>query len=199
MSNLKENITSLIEKEDVNLCDLNFNIQVRDYYIKSYEDLRSIYCEQEIHSTNLLKILKMINFKDNNIRYINLTIDYLNNEDTIIFELIKYSKKLKSLILRINCEINIQIIFQSIENLKFLKIVNITGINNKQFLKVKLENTKLINNLFYFDEFKINSLGFNLKNKNNLHSYIICEYKKSFSKIKLLGNNEEIKKRSKLY
>ena len=199
MSNLKENITSLIEKEDVNLCDLNFNIQVRDYYIKSYEDLRSIYCEQEIHSTNLLKILKMINFKDNNIRYINLTIDYLNNEDTIIFELIKYSKKLKSLILRINCEINIQIIFQSIENLKFLKIVNITGINNKQFLKVKLENTKLINNLFYFDEFKINSHGFNLKNKNNLHSYIICEYKNSFSKIKLLGNNEEIKKRSKLY
>ena len=77
--------------------------------------------------------------------------------------------------------------------------MNITGINNKQFLKVKLENTKLINNLFYFDEFKINSLGFNLKNKNNLHSYIICEYKKSFSKIKLLGNNEEIKKRSKLY
>ncbi len=91
-----------------------------------------------------------------------------------LFELIKQSKNLKSLTLRVQSiyfNDDIYFIFSLIEDLKKLRIINITQyLSNTQF-NISLETLfnkfpKLKNRIHYFEEFKINNEGFERKINN---------------------------------
>ena len=125
------NIKKIIEKKDINICDIYLNIFQEEYLIKSFKNLRSINCDEEIQQNNLLNQL----FKDdmNNLKYINLNLGDI--DISILYEKIKNCNNLKSLILKLhpnNFNQNINLLFQLIENLKHLKIINITS-NNSNF------------------------------------------------------------------
>ena len=110
----------IIEDKNVNLCDINLNIN--KCYIKNYKEIRSIYCEEENNISIIKDIIDKIEFKK--LKEINLKIDYMEESDEIynyLSKLIKNSKNLKSLILRINLNQNISIFLSLIEDLKFLK------------------------------------------------------------------------------
>ncbi len=175
------NIEEIIEKKDVNLCEINLNVNQSKYYIKSFEKLRSIYSEKENQSINLLNILNKIN-KFDYLKYINLTLGCIkespfdektNNIYQLLSKIISKSKNLKSLILRLNVHNFIEIInfvFQLIENLEQLKVLNISQI--KEFPKYNFSLEKILERFpklkkrkKFFNEFKIGNEGFGLKKK----------------------------------
>ena len=181
----ERNKIELIEKKDVNLCDIYFNLNQKKYFIKSIKNLRTIYCENEIQ-TNISILNTIINGNDNlnNLKYINLTIGEFNDINIcyILSELIK-NKKLKSLILRLHPNIFNQLItflLQHIEYSKSLKIIKITqNIENPEYnlsLKIILKQfPKLNKKKYYFDEFIIGNEILVSKQK---YSIIIYEIKK---------------------
>ena len=132
------NIEEIIEKKDINLCEINLNAN-QSKYQKSFEKLRTIYSEKENQSINLLNILNKIN-KFDYLKYINLTLGYIkespfdektNNIYQILSKIISKSKNLKSLILRLNSHNFIEgvnFVFQLIENLEQLTVLNISQI-----------------------------------------------------------------------
>ena len=71
-NNLNE-VEEIIENEGTNLCDINLSIGIKKYFIKSFKDINSIYCENEINITNLKEL---INHKElENLKHINITIN----------------------------------------------------------------------------------------------------------------------------
>jgi hypothetical protein len=101
-----EQIEEIIENDNSNICDINLSIGLKKYFIKSFNDIKSIYCEKEIQKTNLKKLIN--NKELTNLKYINITIGYirelykniyLSDDYKYLFELIKNSKNLKYLIL----------------------------------------------------------------------------------------------------
>ena len=94
----KLNVKKIIEKEDINICDIYLNIFQEEYLIKSYKNLRSINCEEEIQQNNIINQL----FKEdlNNLKYINLNLGDI--DISILYEMIKKCKNLKFLILKLN-------------------------------------------------------------------------------------------------
>ena len=205
----ERNIIEIIEKKDINLCDIYCNLNLKQYFIKSISNLRTIYSEKEIQ-TNMLILNKSINGNDNfnNLKYINLNIGNINDIYVInfLFKLIK-KKKLKSLILRLNPNIFNQLItflLQFIEYSKSLKIINITqnienpkyNLNSKIILK---QFPKLNERKYYFDEFII---GNQILVSKKQYSIIIYEIKKKYlgEQIKILGNeNKEILQKCIIY
>ena len=194
-------VEEIIENNKINICDINLSIGLKKYLIKSFNDIESIYCEEEIQKTNLKELIN--NKELSNLKYINITIGnikelykdiYLSDNHIFkyLFELIKQSKNLKSLILRIlriqsnNFNDDIYFICSLIEDLKKLRIINITQyLSNIQF-EISLETLfnkfpKLKNRIYYFEEFKINNIGFERKisnieiNKKYINT-IICIY-----------------------
>ena len=182
--NINENtIEEIIEDENVNICDINLNINLKKYYIKGYKEVKSIYCENEIEKTNFIELVKDIINKNEfkKLKYINITIGYINespyNLSTNHFyyylsKLIKNSENLKSLILRIhpnNFNNNIYFFLSLIEDLNKLK--NFSLIENceepKYYNYKELINKfpKLKKRIYYFNEFKIG-------NSNNYIEYI---------------------------
>ena len=188
------NIEEIIEKKDINLCEINLNFNQSKYYIKSFEKLRSIYSEKENQSINLLNILNKNN-KFDNVKYINLTLGYIkespfdkstNNMYQILSKIISKSKNLKSLVLRLNPHNfieNINFVFQLIENLKKLRVLNISQIiefpkYNFSLDKILERFPKLKERKQLFNEFKIGNEGFGLKKKRNIYfnfnKYVEC-------------------------
>ena len=184
-------IEKIIEKEEIKLCDINLSLNLNEYYIKSFKNINSIYCEDEIQKTNLLNLLKEKNL--DNLKHINLTLGNCNESSSdqnniykFLSEIIKKSEKLKSLILRLNPHnFNENVIFflNLTQNLKKLKIINITkNIENHDY-NLSLENIlekfpQLNENKYYFEEIKIGNLYLIKKNKKNKFPYfnIKCEY-----------------------
>jgi hypothetical protein len=156
----KKNIIEIIEKEDINLCDIYFNLNLNQYFIKSFKNLRSIYSENEVNYSILNKLL---NHNMNNLKYINLIIDDISNNFYDILSKIIKSPNLKSLILKLHSNNfnnnNIIDLFKLIENSKKLRIINITQNNNDKYdinIKEILEQfPKLEKRKYYFDEFII--------------------------------------------
>ena len=177
------NIKKIIEKKDINICDIYLNIFQEEYLIKSFKNIRSINCEEEIQQNNILNQL----FKEdlNNLKYINLNLGDI--DISILYEMIKNCKNLKSLILKLhpnNFNQNINLLLQLIENLKHLKIINITS-NNSNFkydicLEQQLNNfPKIKERKYYYDEFIIGNEVFilRLKWKNKIINFNIkCIY-----------------------
>ena len=138
----------IIEDKNVNLCDINLNIN--KCYIKNYKEIRSIYCEEENNISIIKDIIDKIEFKK--LKEINLKIDYMEESDEIynyLSKLIKNSKNLKSLILRINLNQNISIFLSLIEDLKFLKILNINGNKDKSEEELLTNYPKLKERKYY--------------------------------------------------
>ena len=181
-----ENI-EIIENKNINLCDINLSLNQNKYFIKSLKDIRTIYCENEIQKTNFFNIEKIKNIINQNgfkkLKYINLTIDYIkespkdknlseNHIYNYLIKLIKNSRNLKSLILRLhpnNYKDNVIFFLSLIENLKKLKILKIIqNCNNPKYNfseEILLEQfPKLKERKYCFDKFII---------KNN---YIKCIY-----------------------
>ena len=125
-------------KENINLNDMN-------EYIQYFKNLRGIYFEEEFQKYNFLNIIDQFN----NLKYINLRIGYTEDSNNILFNIIKNSQNLKSLILRLEPNQNINLFLQIIQNLKYLRILNISGINinlNEILAQhPKLKNLKYIN------------------------------------------------------
>ena len=89
----------------------------------------------------------------NNLKYINLKIT--NND--ILYKIIKNSKKLKGITLRLNNNKDISNILSLIEDLKKLKILKININNNDDDEEKILKNfPKLKEKKYSFEEFKIN-------------------------------------------
>ena len=152
----KNNNFEIIEDKDVNLCDINLNIYQNKYYIKDYKNIRSIYCEEEI--INFISIIEDIINKNGfiNLKYINLTIGNISdNLLNVLSKLIKNSKNLKGLILRLNNQ-NISYYLSLIEDLKKLKILNIIGNNDENEENLLKKYPKLKERKYCFKEFKIN-------------------------------------------
>ncbi len=187
------NIEAIIEKKEINLCDINLNIDLKTYYINSFNNIKSIYCENEIQKTNLKELIKKKELK--NLKYINIRIGYIKGlykemylYDKYIFDLIKNSKNLKSLILRIdsnNFNKNIKFILDLIKDLNKLRIVNIYSSDFKfeTPLEQLIEEFPVLKNrIYYFKEFKINNIGFEMKINNiveknrELINTIKCNY-----------------------
>ncbi len=193
----------IIEKENINLCDIYFNLNLNQYFIKSFKNLRSIYSENEVNFSILNKLL---NHNMNNLKYINLIIgDISNNFYDILSKIIK-SPNLKTLILKLHSNNfnnnNIIDLLTLIENTKQLRIINITQNKNDKYdinLKAILKQfPKLEKRKYYFDEFIIGNEIFVSKQK-----YIIIykiNKKNLKKKIKLLGDeNKEISNKYILY
>jgi len=203
-------VEEIIEDNKINICDINLSIGLKKYLIKSFKNVESIYCEDEIQKTNLKEL---INQKElNTLKYINITIGYIkelykdiyfsyNHIYKYLFELIKNSQNLKSLVLRIqsnNYIEDIYFIFSLIEDLKKLRKVNIQILSNTRF-KISLEILfnkfpKLKNRIYYFEELKINNVGFERKinnieiNKKYINSFIgIYNIGKINKKVKILN------------
>ena len=214
--NNKTNIEEIKEEKDIqkdiNLCDIYFNLNIKQYFIKSFENLRSIYCEDEINILILNKLLNNGNNQNNfnNLKYINLNIgcDISNNSSLKnIFSQLIMSEKLKSLILKLNPNLfnkkTINLLFDLIQNSKTLKIINITqNIDNPIYdldlTKILEGFPNLLKKKYCFDEFII---GKEILVSNQYPS-ITYEIKKNTlnNKIKILGNeNIEIKKNCKIY
>ena len=149
-------------KENINLNDMN-------EYIQYFKNLSGIYFEEEFQKYNFLNIIEQFN----NLKYINLRIGYIEDSNNILFNIIKNSQNLKSLILRLEPNQNINLFLQIIQNLKYLRILNISGININ-LNEILAQYPKLKNKLYYFKEFKIGNEGF-IFNKNNLYYYIKCK------------------------
>ena len=121
------NVEKIIENNEINLCDINLDFNLKEYEIKSFKNIRSIYCQNEIQNNNLQNLMNINEF--NNLKYINITIGYIKESykdknllDNHIYkylsQLIQKSKNLKSLILRFhpNNNFNENEIFHQIQN-----------------------------------------------------------------------------------
>ena len=208
--NHKNYIENIIEKKDINICDIYFNINLKQYFIKSLNNIRTIYCEDEIPQNNLI-ILNKGNLK--NLKHINLSLDDIDLSSNILSQIIKKSKNLKSLILKLspnNFNQNVYILLDLIENLKKLKIFNIKqNIKNPEYSlnleKIFDDFPKLKERKYCFEEFIIGDEGFILKKnrKNNILT-IKCIFHINENligyPIQLIGNKEnEIKEKSIIY
>ncbi len=219
--NNKNKIEEIIEKENINLCDINLNINQSKYYIKSFKEVKSIYCEDEIEKNNCFELIKDIIIINGfpNLKYLNLTIGYINEspyeENNYHFyfylsKLIKNAENLKSLILKLhpnNFIQNIPFYFSLIENLKKLRIVKIIE-NCKEQRYFNYDNLlnnfpKLKERIYCFEEFKIGNQNnyieyiYNIK-KRGIQSLLKCkEYQLSEEKMKeyfkIHINNKRIK------
>ena len=205
------NIEIIEENKNTTLCDINFNI--KKLYINNLKEIKSIYCEEEIQKTNLFSIIEQIINETGlqKLKYINLTIGYIkesfnnnlsnNNIYNYLSKLIKNSKNLKCLILRLhpyNYEKNISFFLSLIENLKKLKELKISSYENIDGNDLNEDNLlnkfpQLRKRLYYFDEFKIkNEKNFiqciydikitRLEEKIQLFNYIKQDYKNTFNK-----------------
>jgi len=205
------NIEIIEENKNTTLCDINFNI--KKLYINNLKEIKSIYCEEEIQKTNLFSIIEQIINETGlqKLKYINLTIGYIkesfnnnlsnNNIYNYLSKLIKNSKNLKCLILRLhpyNYEKNISFFLSLIENLKKLKELKISSYENIDGNDLNEDNLlnkfpQLRKRLYYFDEFKIkNEKNFiqciydikitRLEEKIQLFNYIKQDYKNNFNK-----------------
>ena len=206
--NNKNYIEKIIEKKDINICDIYFNINLKQYFIKSFNNLRTIYCEKEIQQKNLL-ILNKGNFND--LKNINLSLGDIDLSS--LSQIIKKSTNLKYLILRLhpnNFNKNAYYVLKLIEDLKKLKTVKITqNIKNPKYnlyLEKIFEDFPYIKERkYYFDEFIIGNDGIIIKkNKKNNILTIKCTYQITenllHSPIQLLGDKEdEIKEKSIRY
>ena len=202
----KNNNFEIIEDKDVNLCDINLNIYQNKYYIKDYKNIRSIYCEEEIQNINFISIIEDIINKNGfiNLKYINLTIGNISdNLLNILSKLIKNSKNLKGLILRLNNQ-NISYYLSLIEDLKKLKILNIITNNDENEVNILNNYPKLKERKYYFEEFKINEKNnieciYNIKDLEEENK--IMNYKKQNYRDTYLYKNEkeEVKKYIEIY
>ena len=164
-------IEEIIEKDNINLCDIYLNLNLNKYFIKSFKNLRYIYSENEIKLNDLL----LINNENlNNLKYINITLGELDDKIySILSQIIQHSQNLKSLILRLhphNFNQNINFFIQLILNLKKLRIINISQniIDPKYDLyldKILNEFPQLKEKKYYFNEFKIGNEILILKEK----------------------------------
>ena len=167
----KINIKEIKEKNDINLCDINLNLNQEQYLIKSFKDLRSIYCEDIINKKTLLVINQIDNLS--NLKYINLSIGKIKESDEdiiyeIIYKLINKSENLKSLILRLdsyNFNKNVNFILQLIQNLEKLRIINISQNISNPIYDLELKEIlnkfpKIKEKKLYFDEFIIGNEEF---------------------------------------
>ena len=87
-----EQTEEIIENDNSNICDINLSIGLKKYFIKSFNDIKSIYCEKEIQKTNLKKLIN--SKKLNNLKYINITIGYIKElyKDIYLSDDYKYKK-----------------------------------------------------------------------------------------------------------
>ena len=203
----KNNNIEIIEDKDVNLCDINLNIYQNKYYIKDYKNIRSIYCEEEIQNINFISIIEDIINKNGfiNLKYINLRIGNISdNILNILSKLIKNSKNLKGLILRLNNQ-NISYYLSLIEDLKKLKILNIITNNDENEVNILNNYPKLKERKYYFEEFKINEKKNNieciynikdLKEENKIMNYKKQNYKDTYL---YKNEKEEVKKYIEIY
>ena len=212
--NDEKTIKEIKENNNINLCDLNLNLN--QYLIKSFKNLRSLYFESE--NNNLIQNIfhQVRDFE--NLKYINLTLGNIEESPNIhnlsilhqiLSELIQNSKKLKSLILRLhskNFNEHIHFFFHLIQNLKKLKVLNISqNIKNPKYdlnlEKILDKFPKIKERKYCFDEFKIGNEGFTRKKKNIFNNDIKCVFEIQEEllgkKIKLL--KEKIKNMSVLY
>ena len=118
------------EKKQFNLCDICVNNNQKEYCIRSFSELRSIYCENINQTNELLEKLNNLNIIFDKLKYINLTIGNVNQFLYNNFSnFLSKTKNLKSIILRLNPqdfnEENIDFFLSLIENLKKVKIVKI--------------------------------------------------------------------------
>ena len=212
INNNLNKIEEIIEDNEINISDINLSIGLKKYLIKSFNDVESIYCEDDIQKINFKKLIQ--NKKLNNLKYINITIgdisnlnkdNYLSDNNKYLFELIKNSKNLKSIILRLktdNLNETIKFILYLIEDLKKLRIFNISQYLSQSKFDITFEQLikqfpKLKNRIYYFKEFKINNIGFENKindniEKNQKENTIICIHniKKINIPIQILGYNK---------
>ena len=204
-------IENIIEKEDINTCDIYFNINQKQYFINSIKYLRSIYSEEEIEQKDLLIIMNLLNDKTHldNLKYINISLGDV--DISILSKIIKKCNNLKSLILRLhpnNFYQNIIFFLSLIKNSKKLQIIKITSKNN---LKINLEEKlkdfpKIIEKKYFYKEFIIGNESFisrQKKRKNILNFNIKCIYDIKNNLIgnekQLLNDNREIKDSIILY
>ena len=181
----KLDINEIIEKGNINICDIYFNINQKQYFIKSFKNLRSIYSEDEIQKKDFLMIMNLLdNQKDlDNLKYINISLGDI--DISILSKIIKKCKNLKSLKLILhpnNFYQNIIDFLKLIESSKKLQIINIISkINRNIILKNILNDFPIIKEKlkYYYKEFIIGNESIILreKKKNNyFHFNIKCIY-----------------------
>ena len=204
------NIEKIIENEDIQLNDIFMNLNKKKYFVKSLEDIREIYFENEIQFINFFNI-EIINkqlekgFKK--LKILNLTIGlikespYENNlpENHIfknISKLIQKSKNLKILKIILNpSNFNkemIHFLFSLIQNLEKLKVLRILT-NSHKYNNNNINIKAILNEFpkikekeeYYFNEFKIGQYGYDLKETNENPNFCF------FNKIKF--SNKPIK------
>jgi surface protein len=206
LNNNLNKVEEIIENKGINLCDINLSIGIKKYFIKSFKDINSIYCENEIQKTyfnELINFIELENLKHLNISigHINESYENINSSNNHIYkffiEFIKNSHKLESLVLRLelhNYKENVNFILSLVDenlkndNLKQLKIINISDISSDfKYNNISLETLisqfpNLNNRINYFKEFKINNIGFESSCKENIKinktfiNRIICTY-----------------------
>ena len=179
-------IEEIIEKEDINLNDIFLNLNKKKYFIKSLENIREIYAENE---TQILKFFNIEIIKKHlvkgfqKLKHLNLSIGLIkespydknlpqNHIFKYISTLIQKSKNLKKLIIILNPfnfnQDMIHFIFSLIQDLEKLKVLKIIP-NSQEYNKI-IQIKSLLNEFpklknkekYYFNEFKIGKYGFNL-------------------------------------
>ena len=68
-------VEKIIENNEINLCDINLDFNLKQYEIQSFKNIRSIYCQNEIQNNNLENLMNINEFND--LKYINITIGYI--------------------------------------------------------------------------------------------------------------------------
>ena len=208
-------VEKIIENNEINLCDINLDFNLKQYEINSFKNIRSIYCQNEIQNNTLQNLMNVNEF--NNLKYINITIGYIKESykdknllDNHIYkylsQLIQKSKNLKSLILRFhpnnNFNENVNFIISLIKDLKKLRILNISSNSELEFpLKNLFEIYPWLKQKKYlFEEFIINKSGFiiikNDKRKKNIDKSIQCIYniQNNEKEVQIINCNDENKK-----
>ena len=202
------------EKKQFNLCDICVNNNQKEYCIRSFSELRSIYCENINQTNELLEKLNNLNIIFDKLKYINLTIGNVNQFLYNNFSnFLSKTKNLKSIILRLNPqdfnEENIGFFLSLIENLKKVKIVKInqnSDNSEKYIIPNILEQYPKIKHKFNcFNKFVIGGKEFIKKFKKNtiLNSHIQCIYEVDDyflgKECILLGNEDLLNNNIQLY
>ena len=63
-----EQTEEIIENDNSNICDINLSIGLKKYFIKSFNDVENIYCEDDIQTINFKQLIKKQ--KLNNVKFI---------------------------------------------------------------------------------------------------------------------------------
>ena len=202
------------EKKQFNLCDICVNNNQKKYFIRSFSELRSIYCENINQTNELLEKINNLNIIFDKLKYINLTIGNVNQFLYNNFSnFLSKTKNLKSIILRLNPqdfnEENIRFFLSLIENLKKVKIVKInqnSENSEKCIIPNILEQYPKIKHKFYcFHKFVIGGKEFikKVKKNTNLNYHIQCIYEVDDyllgKECIILGNEDLLKKNIQLY